>query len=89
MKLILILAVTTFTFAVAAENSSGDNMAVEHSQSNESADPEVILKRMSWLVGRWQGEAFGGRCEEIWSPSSAGRNSIFRDTRPSSTFRAR
>ena len=22
---------------------------------------------MSWLAGHWQGEAFGGQCEEVWT----------------------
>ncbi|UJH68728.1 DUF6265 family protein [Allomuricauda sp. SCSIO 65647] len=30
--------------------------------------PKATLNQVSWLVGHWQGEAFGGIAEEIWSP---------------------
>lgn len=30
------------------------------------------LEQMSWLVGRWVGEGFGGICEEVWGPALAG-----------------
>ena len=30
------------------------------------------LNDFAWLAGHWQGEAFGGICEEVWSPASAG-----------------
>jgi hypothetical protein len=37
-----------------------------------SRQPAATLADMSWLVGSWSGEAFGGRFEEVWSPASAG-----------------
>jgi len=30
------------------------------------------LDELSWLVGHWQGPGFGGICEEVWLPASAG-----------------
>lgn len=30
--------------------------------------PKAQLDALSWLPGHWQGEAFGGTAEEIWSP---------------------
>jgi hypothetical protein len=30
------------------------------------------LAELSWLVGRWQGEAFGGQVEETWFPPAGG-----------------
>jgi len=30
------------------------------------------LKDVEWLVGSWQGTAFGGQFEEVWNPASAG-----------------
>jgi hypothetical protein len=30
------------------------------------------LDKLDWLVGHWQGEAFGGTIEEDWNPSSGG-----------------
>lgn len=39
-------------------------------------DPEVrppaTLEDVSWLVGSWEGEAFGNTFEEVWNPPSAG-----------------
>ncbi len=32
------------------------------------AVPEASLKEITWIAGHWQGEAFGGIAEEIWSP---------------------
>lgn len=50
----------------------GGNMTDESNSKSGSGDPGAILEEMSWLAGRWEGEAFGGRCEEIWAPPSAG-----------------
>ncbi len=36
------------------------------------ARPRATLEDASWLVGSWQGTAFGQRFEEVWSPPSAG-----------------
>jgi len=30
------------------------------------------LKDVAWLVGSWQGNAFGSQFEEVWNPASAG-----------------
>ena len=34
--------------------------------------PEATLDDAQWLVGSWQGTAFGKRFEETWNPPSAG-----------------
>lgn len=36
--------------------------------------PDDCLEQLSWLEGRWRGEAFGGICEEVWGP-------VFGETR--------
>lgn len=33
-----------------------------------STSPKATLAEVSWIAGHWQGEAFGGITEEIWSP---------------------
>lgn len=33
-----------------------------------SQSPKATLTDVSWIAGHWQGEAFGGITEEIWSP---------------------
>lgn len=35
---------------------------------DEPADKQVTIDDLSWMAGRWVGEAFGGTCEEVWSP---------------------
>ena len=30
------------------------------------------IDQLDWLVGHWEGDAFGGVCEEVWSPASGG-----------------
>ena len=32
----------------------------------------VTIDQLNWLVGHWEGNAFGGVCEEVWSPASGG-----------------
>ena len=34
--------------------------------------PKANLTSIEWLAGHWQGEAFGGIAEEIWSPPMGG-----------------
>ncbi len=34
--------------------------------------PKASLSQVSWLAGHWQGEAFGGITEELWSPPMGG-----------------
>jgi hypothetical protein len=38
----------------------------------ETVRDEYALDNLSWLVGHWEGEAFGGICEEVWQPPSGG-----------------
>ena len=42
-------------------------------QLEEGSDrPAASLDDLSWLVGSWEGDAFGGRAEEVWMPASGG-----------------
>ena len=34
--------------------------------------PAATLEDVAWLVGSWEGEAFGGTFEEVWNPPSLG-----------------
>jgi len=38
----------------------------------DDAKTRPTLEDLSWLVGHWQGPGFGGICEEVWLPASAG-----------------
>ncbi|MEM8567771.1 MAG: DUF6265 family protein [Bacteroidota bacterium] len=33
--------------------------------------PRASIDQAAWLTGRWQGEAFGGQINEVWSPPVA------------------
>jgi len=57
IKLILLLSIC-FMFVTSISNSQTNSS----STSNE----------LSWMVGHWEGEAFGGTCEEDWQPMTAG-----------------
>lgn len=37
-----------------------------------SARPKASIEQVDWLVGNWQGTAFGNQFEEVWNPASAG-----------------
>lgn len=37
-----------------------------------ATSPKSALKDVAWISGHWQGEAFGGIAEEIWSPPMGG-----------------
>lgn len=38
----------------------------------DAQSPPATISELSWIQGSWQGEAFGGQTEEIWSAPSAG-----------------
>ena len=37
-----------------------------------SSRPKAAIENVSWLVGSWKGEAFGGTFEEVWTAASSG-----------------
>jgi hypothetical protein len=62
--LLLAIAVATCAPAVAS-----------HALEALRPDAAATLADAAWLIGRWQGEGFGGRLEEIWA-APAGRQMI-------------
>ncbi len=46
----------------------------EHTLQLDDPDqrPKATLEDVGWLVGSWEGTAFGARFEEVWNPPSAG-----------------
>lgn len=59
MKKIVYLALL-ITLSCAAQNTI--------SFEEGSTSPKATLEDVAWIQGHWQGEAFGGITEEIWSP---------------------
>ena len=66
--LVIVLALTLFGTA------SGQTAVTEHTVRLDDPEkrPAATLDDVSWLVGSWTGEAFGGTFEEVWNPPSLG-----------------
>ncbi|NVJ68162.1 MAG: hypothetical protein HWE16_16880 [Gammaproteobacteria bacterium] len=65
---IILIAICFMAFsAIAAEKRT------EHTYklSDNEAQPAANLQDVKWLVGSWQGTAFGSQFEEVWNPESA------------------
>ncbi|WP_154223199.1 DUF6265 family protein [Marinicella rhabdoformis] len=67
-KYILLLIV------VIAGMASAQDRLTEHTYSLAKDAPmgKGKLADVAWLVGSWQGTAFGSQFEEVWNPASAG-----------------
>ena len=52
----------------------GQSVNSDHTFKLDDPDsqPNATLSDVSWLVGSWEGEAFGNTFEEDWNPASAG-----------------
>ncbi len=63
-------------FAVAAASIAVTGACAqpfEHTfQLDGNMPAQATLEDVSWLVGSWEGEAFGERFEEVWNPASNG-----------------
>lgn len=68
-KMILIVMVCLFSGLVLAQDK-----LTEHTYQLHPDAPlgKGQLTDVAWLVGAWQGSAFGSRFEEVWNPASAG-----------------
>ena len=70
MRRILITVLAALLFGAAAAQTT----VTEHTVRLDDAEnrPAATLDDVSWLVGSWEGEAFGGTFEEVWNPPSLG-----------------
>ena len=59
---------------MVAGTAAAQTQRTQHTYALDNADerPAATLDDVAWLVGSWEGEAFGGRFEEVWNPPSAG-----------------
>ena len=55
-----IFGIFTISLSLNAQNTLSYNDSI--------GSPSASLDEVSWIQGHWQGEAFGGITEEIWSP---------------------
>ncbi len=70
------LAVLTGTLAlfVLAHSACAQSQRTEHTYQLDDPEnrPAATLDDVAWMVGNWEGEAFGQTFEEHWNPPSAG-----------------
>ena len=68
VRVLVLAAVASATAAWSAE------LRTEHTYklADGEARPAATLEDAAFLVGSWEGTAFGGRIEEVWNPPSAG-----------------
>lgn len=53
-----------FSGTLVAQGQFPNTMFLEEGETS----PKSNLKSVEWLAGHWQGEAFGGITEELWTP---------------------
>lgn len=72
--MILIRAYVLTILAFVAAPALAVEPATEHTYrlSEGEARPAATLDDAGWLVGSWNGTAFGQQFEEVWNPPSAG-----------------
>lgn len=68
-KMSATLVALLFASAAAAQSAK-----TEHTLRLDDPDTRTpaTLEDVSWMVGAWTGDAFGGTFEEVWNPASAG-----------------
>ncbi len=71
MKTLIYIVFTIFLISGIA---TAQERLTEHTYHLPEEDPlgKGQLNDVSWLVGSWQGSAFGSQFEEVWNPASAG-----------------
>ena len=59
---------------LAAACGSAQSERTEHTLRLDDPDnrPAASIEDVGWLVGNWEGEAFGQSFEEVWNPPSGG-----------------
>ncbi len=53
--------------SIAAEKRTENTYKLSEGESQ----PKANLQDVKWLVGSWEGTAFGSKFEEVWNPESA------------------
>lgn len=79
------IAVTALSTSVAL----GAEKMTEHTVglSPGEKSPPASIADMRWLAGHWEGEAFGGRAEELWAePVGTSMSGMYRLTRGDKTL---
>jgi hypothetical protein len=65
---IIVLAIAFTTNAFAQIKVTENILSLEP----EMTSPQASLQDINWLAGSWEGKAFGGEFEEVWTSPSGG-----------------
>lgn len=68
LKLPIVLVSCLITFSLWAAN------AIAQTENRSDERPASKLSQIEWVAGKWEGEALGGKFEEVWGKPSG--NSI-------------
>ena len=62
------------SIACLASAAAAQSRNTEHTLKldDPAARPAATVEKVAWMAGSWEGEAFGGTVEEVWTPPSAG-----------------
>jgi hypothetical protein len=71
MKNILFALLLVFLICIKGLSQVTDTENTVQLKAGQQS-PAASLDQIDWIAGHWQGEAFGGIVEEIWSPASGG-----------------
>lgn len=72
MKKILILIITLILFVSPLITNAQNEYENTYYYDSVTESPKATIEDIAWLAGHWQGEAFGGIVEELWSPPLGG-----------------
>lgn len=73
-RILGLLATACAALVLTADTGVGQTRDTEHTLKldDPSAPGTANFADLAWLVGSWEGAAFGGRIEETWTPPSGG-----------------
>ncbi len=69
MKILLITLIAAFVSLTLVSQEKVENTLT---YNDEVGSPEATLECLDFVAGHWQGKAFGGIVEEIWTPPLGG-----------------
>ena len=63
-----VMVILLASFAFAQSRNTQNTLKLDDPASR----PAATIESVAWLAGTWQGKAFGGEFEEVWTVPSAG-----------------
>ncbi len=69
MKILLITLMAAFFSLTLVSQEKFENTLT---YNDEAGSPEATLECLDFVAGHWQGKAFGGILEEVWTPPLGG-----------------